>query len=89
MYFRENIERIMADASLSDVDRNILVDKLTPYVLSYDALNALNDDSIQDILRKIEDAGQMEELQKLLEEKSHYIDDTPTDNMDDGLSMVH
>lgn len=89
MYFREQIEIIMADANLSEADRNVLVEKLTPYVLSYNALSALNDDCIKDILRKIEEAGQLEELQDLLEKKSHFVDDTPTDDIDDGLSMVH
>lgn len=79
----------MADANLSESDRNILVEKLTPYVLSYNALNALDDSSIKEILKKIEDAGQLTELQDLLEVKSQFVDDTPIDGKEDGLSMVH
>lgn len=89
MYFREKIEEIMADANLSDEDRNILVDTLVPYVISYRALSGLKDDKIKEILEKIEKAGQLDELTELLEEKEEYVDFTPTDNLDDdNISMV-
>ena len=89
MYFREKIEEIMADANLSDEDRNILVDTLVPYVISYRALSGLKDDKIKDILDQIEKAGQLDELTELLEEKEEYVDFTPTDNLDDdNISMV-
>lgn len=90
MYFREKIEAIMADAYLSTEDRNILVDTLVPYVLSYRALAGLKDDKIKEILEKIEEAGQLDELTKLLREKEKYVDFTPTDNFDDdNISMIH
>ena len=41
MYFRQQLEKIMADASLSDLDKNLLVEKLTLHVLAYDALEVL------------------------------------------------
>lgn len=89
MYFREKIEEIMADANLSDEDRNKLVDTLVPYVISYKALSGLKDDKIKEILEKIEKAGQLDELTELLEEKEEYVDFTPTDNLDDdNISMV-
>lgn len=90
MYFRERIEEIMADANLSDEDRNLLVDTLVPYVISYKALAGLKDDRIKEILDKIEKAGQLNELTELLEEKEENVDFTPTDNLDDNsLTMIH
>jgi hypothetical protein len=90
MYFRENLERIMADANLLDDERNLLVDTLVPYVLSYSALSGLKDDRIKEILGKLDKAGQLEELNKLLKEKAEYVDFTPTDNIDDdNISMIH
>lgn len=90
MYFRENLERIMADANLLDDERNLLVDTLVPYVLSYSALSGLKDDRIKEILGKLDKAGQLEELNELLEEKAEYVDFTPTDNIaDDNISMIH
>ena len=90
MYFREKIEEIMADANLSNEDRNILVDTLVPYVLSYRALSGLKDRKIKEILEKIEESGQLDELNELLKEKEEYVDFTPTDNFDDdNISMIH
>ena len=90
MYFREKIEEIMADANLSDEDRNILVETLVPYVISYRALAGLKDEKIKEILVKIQQAGQLEELTELLEEKEEYVDFTPTDNLDDdNVSMIY
>lgn len=90
MYFRANLERIMADANLSDDERNLLVDTLVPYVLSYSALSGLKDVRIKEILGKLDKAGQLEELNELLEEKTEYVDFTPTDNIDDdNISMIH
>lgn len=90
MYFREKIEEIMADANLSNEDRNILVDTLVPYVLSYRALSGLKDKKIKEILEKIEESGQLDELNELLKEKEEYVDFTPTDNFDDdNISMIH
>ena len=90
MYFRENLERIMADANLLDDERNLLVDTLVPYVWSYSALSGLKDDRIKEILGKLDKAGQLEELNELLEEKAEYVDFTPTDNIDDdNISMIH
>ena len=43
----------MADANLSDEDRNILVETLVPYVLSYRALSGLKDEKIREILEKL------------------------------------
>jgi len=88
MFFRENLERIMADANLLDGERNLLVDTLVPYVLSYSALSGLEDDRIKEILVKLDKAGQLEELTELLEEKAEHF--TPTDNIGDGsISMIH
>lgn len=90
MYFREKIEEIMADANLSNEDRNILVDTLVPYVISYRALSGLKDEKIKEILEKIEEAGQLDELTELLEKKETYVDSTPTDNIDDdNISIIH
>lgn len=90
MYFREKIEEIMSDANLTDEDRNILVDTLVPYVLSYRALSGLEDERIKEILGKLNKAGQLEELTELLEEKAGHVDFTPTDNIDDdSISMIH
>lgn len=88
MYFRQQLEKIMADASLSDLDKNMLVEKLTPHVLAYDALAGLEDESIKSVLMKLDDAGQLEELKDLLEEKATFVDSTPTDNIYDDVSMV-
>ena len=90
MYFREKIEEIMADANLSNEDRNILADTLVPYVISYRALSGLKDEKIKEILEKIEEAGQLDELTELLEKKEKYVDSTPTDNIDDdNISIIH
>jgi len=90
MYFREKIEVIMTDANLSDDDRNILIETLVPYVISYRALAGLNDDRIKEILEKLEKAGQLDELTELLEEKAENVDFTPMDNLDDeNISMVY
>lgn len=89
MYFREKIEIIMSDANLSDEDKNLLVETLVPYVLSGKALSGLEDIRIRDILEKLDESGQLNELTSLLEEKSLYVDSTPTDNLDDNnISMV-
>lgn len=70
MYFRIEIESIMEKASLTSDEKNILVEKLTPYVLSYRALEALDDESINGIVKKIEEAQLKDEFTKLLEKKS-------------------
>ena len=88
MYFREQLETIMEDAHLSEFDKNLLVEKLTPHVLAFDALAGLDDKSIKDVLKKLEDAEQLEELKDLLDEKSQFVDDTPTDNIYDDESMI-
>ncbi len=88
MYFRQQLEKIMADASLSDLDKNLLVEKLTLHVLAYDALAGLEDVSIKSVLKKLDDAGRLEELKDLLKEKTKFVDTTPTDNIYDDVSMV-
>ena len=71
MYFRERLENIMEDANLPKDDRNFLVEKLTQYVLAHNALAGLEDKSIKDVLKKLEDADLLDELKELLEEKTH------------------
>ena len=88
MYFRERLENIMEDANLPKDDRNFLVEKLTQYVLAHNALAGLEDKSIKDVLKKLEDADLLDELKELLEEKTQFVDDSPTDNINDDISMV-
>lgn len=87
MYFRERLERIMEDANLLKGDRDLLVEKLTQYVLAHNALAGLEDKSIKNIFKKFDDT-QLKELKELLEEKAQFVDDSPTDNINDDISMV-
>ncbi len=89
MEFRIKIEKIMADAHLTNDEKNLLIEKLVPYVLSYNALSGLNDNDIQGILTKIKNAGQEGAFHELLERKSSYIDDSPIDMIHDGESICH
>lgn len=89
MEFRIKIEEIMEKANLTNDDKNLFVDVLVPYVLSYSALAGYDDKRVIEIISKIEENGQGDELRMLLESKSIHYDDTPTDMINDDLSMVH
>jgi len=89
MEFRIKIEKIMEGAHLSSKDKNLLIEVLVPYVLSYKALMGLKDDRIKEIIEEIKRSGQEKEFSDLLESKSKHYDDTPLDMINDGISMVH
>ena len=86
MVFREKIESIMADANLSEDEKNLLLEVLIPKVLSYNALNALGDEKIVEIVKKIKASGLYDDFYDLLEKKSQYVDDTPIDMINNGIS---
>ena len=57
-------------------------------MLAYDALAGLEEVNIKSVLKKLDDAGRLEELKDLLKEKTKFVDTTPTDNIYDDVSMV-
>lgn len=91
MVFREKIEQIMTNASLSEDERNLLVEKLVPYVLSQKAILALSetDKDLEQIIKKIKESDQEKAFIELLNEKSKKegVDDTPTDMINDDVSI--
>ncbi len=86
MEFREKIESIMADANLSEDEKNLLLEVLIPKALSYNALNAIGDEKIVEIVKKIKASGLYDDFYDLLEKKSQYVDDTPIDMINNGIS---
>ena len=87
MVFREKIESIMAEANLSEDEKDLLLEVLVPKVLSYDALNAIDDGKIIEIVKKIKESQLYDDFYNLLEAKSQYVDNMPIDMINDGLSI--
>ena len=56
MDFLDRIERIATDSKLFDVERELLIDTLSKYVLSNNALAGLEDDTLKKVFDKIESA---------------------------------
>ena len=77
----------MAEANLSEDEKNLLLEVLIPKVLSYDALNAIDDEKIIEIVKKIKESQLYDGFYNLLEEKSQYVDNMPIDMINDGLSI--
>lgn len=62
---------------------------MSKYVLSRNALGALEDSTLKDIFIKIGAASEMETLKELLEEKQKYLDMNPHDPItDEDVSMI-
>lgn len=87
MVFREKIESIMTNSNLSEDEKNLLLEVLIPKVLSYNALNAIGDEKIVEIVKKIKASGLYDDFYDLLEKKSQYVDDTPIDMINDDVSI--
>lgn len=87
MVFREKIESIMTNSNLSEDEKNLLLEVLIPKVLSYNALNAIGDEKIVEIVKKITASGLYDDFYDLLEKKSQYVDDTPIDMINDDVSI--
>ena len=77
----------MEDANLSETEKNLLLEVLIPNVLSYKALDAIDDNKIIEIVRKIKESGFYDDFYNLLEEKSQHVDNTPIDMINDGISI--
>ena len=77
----------MAEANLSEYEKDLLLEVLVPKVLSYDALNAIDDEKIIEIVKKIKESQLYDDFYNLLEAKSQYVDNMPIDMINDGLSI--
>lgn len=89
MDFRGRLEEIMTQANLLQDEKETLVERLTPLVLSRSGTAIFNEKSVEAILNKIDYAGLYKKLEKQLIEKEKSLNTTPTDNLDDeSITMV-
>lgn len=87
MFYKNQIEKIMSEAGVSDSDRALFGRVVEIYVFNGKGEKALGDERLKVLLSKIEKQGLYEELKNLLSRK---IDTSPKDPITgDEFPLVH
>ena len=87
MFYKNQIEKIMSEAGVSDSDRALFGEVVDIYILNGKGELALGDERLKVLLSKIEKQGLYEELKNLLSRK---IDTSPKDPITgEEVSLVH
>ena len=87
MYYRNQIEKIMSEAGLSDSECELFGQVVDSYILTGEGKLALGDERLKVLLSKIEKQALFEELKNLLSRK---IDTSPKDPITgDDVSLAH